>query len=473
MSTLPCSQARVMQDPPTVFSTASFSTAHGCRQQSTHHDLRAQERPSWLASQRPTFWAVADQGVVSLGTFLTNIVLARSLSQSAYGLYSVVLAILVALNVLHGSLIAYPLSTSALPHNGTAHRKRTVGAVWLTFALMSPLILVAPMIGAARGLAVLVNMTVIVSLVWQVQETFRRSLMTELRHKEAIWGDAVSYLGQAVLVALLVKTRWAGLSGVLAVMALTSAAGALLQAIQSGVAVVSPSCVLRQGLSSWDTGRWILGANVAALLSSQTFIWALAVGQGTAAAGSWQAVLNTVGVCHPLLLSVGNLVVPSVSSRFRMAGLLPAWQRAYRIVLPVGIAIAAYLVVLAVQPGYILSLFYGPHSAYAGLGGPVRVAAISYLFVFSVQVFGGFLSAVQEGRRLMRAQFLGALFSLILGAPLSMRFGVIGVCVGFCSVSILKACAIGYQVRRLVASAQAPVLFRAVVQDGSAGKAGA
>ncbi len=38
---------------------------------------------------------------------------------------------------------------------------------------------------------------------WQLQETMRRSLMCGLGHRRAIWGDAVSYLGQAALI-------WAG-----------------------------------------------------------------------------------------------------------------------------------------------------------------------------------------------------------------------------------------------------------------------
>src|SRR6266576_6204077 len=48
--------------------------------------------PTWrspgLTLNLQSFWAIADQGVVSLGNFLTTIILARALTPAAYGLWS-------------------------------------------------------------------------------------------------------------------------------------------------------------------------------------------------------------------------------------------------------------------------------------------------------------------------------------------------------------------------------------------------
>src|SRR4030095_3337931 len=57
-----------------------------------------------------SFWAIADQGIVSLGNFLTTIILARALTPDAYGLWSVIFGLILFLNVFPSSLVNYPLS---------------------------------------------------------------------------------------------------------------------------------------------------------------------------------------------------------------------------------------------------------------------------------------------------------------------------------------------------------------------------
>jgi O-antigen/teichoic acid export membrane protein len=96
-------------------------------------------------------WALADQGVVSLGTFLTSIVLARSLPPSQYGIYGVYLAVFLSLNTVHWSLVTYPLSTSGAASFPHALKPAATGALWLTAGLSLPLLAAPPLVGMATG----------------------------------------------------------------------------------------------------------------------------------------------------------------------------------------------------------------------------------------------------------------------------------------------------------------------------------
>lgn len=65
----------------------------------------ARER-SWLRSlsrgrslELQGFWAIADQGVVSLGNFLTTIIVARAVSPEVYGIWTVILGLILFLQV--------------------------------------------------------------------------------------------------------------------------------------------------------------------------------------------------------------------------------------------------------------------------------------------------------------------------------------------------------------------------------------
>src|SRR3954469_15885458 len=72
--------------------------------------------PALLAKAgRKGFWPLADQGVVSLGNFLTIILVGRAVSHGTllkpdYGLFSVILEFMNFLITLHAGLITYPLT---------------------------------------------------------------------------------------------------------------------------------------------------------------------------------------------------------------------------------------------------------------------------------------------------------------------------------------------------------------------------
>src|SRR5262245_14286948 len=89
-----------------------------------------------------SFWAIADQGVVSLGNFLTTIILARSLTPSDYGLWSVLFGLILMLNGLPASLITYPLSVRLAARDQSSGGQLVMASLILTAMLAVPQILV-------------------------------------------------------------------------------------------------------------------------------------------------------------------------------------------------------------------------------------------------------------------------------------------------------------------------------------------
>ena len=56
---------------------------------------------------RAGLWSLADQGAVSLGNFLTNILLARALAPAEYGIFALVFGLLLALSSIHAAVVIY------------------------------------------------------------------------------------------------------------------------------------------------------------------------------------------------------------------------------------------------------------------------------------------------------------------------------------------------------------------------------
>src|SRR5436190_20241866 len=114
-------------------------------------------RSHGLALNFQNFWAIADQAVVSLGNFLTTIILARALTPEAYGLWSVIFGLILFLNVLPASLIIYPLSVRLAARDDVGSGSLVKVSLALTALLAVPQILIlftASVLVAHTGLGV-------------------------------------------------------------------------------------------------------------------------------------------------------------------------------------------------------------------------------------------------------------------------------------------------------------------------------
>src|SRR6185295_1095197 len=85
------------------------------------------------------FWAITDQGVVSLGNFLTTIVLARSITPEHYGVWTVLFGLILFLNVVHGSLIVYPITVLTAGSKANENHTKVSGALVLSALMSLPL----------------------------------------------------------------------------------------------------------------------------------------------------------------------------------------------------------------------------------------------------------------------------------------------------------------------------------------------
>ena len=145
-----------------------------------------------LRGLKGSVWSVGDQALVSLGTFLTSIALARSLSPSDFGAYGALVAAILFLNGIHSSLVTSPLSVQgAAVDRATLGRYSTASMVFtLALAVPAGLLLVAGCAGLGKSSLWIWAPASLV--LWQVQETMRRSLMCGLGHRRAVWCAASS-----------------------------------------------------------------------------------------------------------------------------------------------------------------------------------------------------------------------------------------------------------------------------------------
>ena len=376
------------------------------------------------------FWSVVDQGAVSAGNFLTTILLARSLVPAEYGIYALLFALMLTMYGFHSALVSYGLSLQGAAKSEGDLRPLAGGSLVLTGGLGLAL-------GAATGaVAVIFHRAsaapwiLLALLFWLLQETTRRALMARLRHQDAVWGDAMSYLGQVVCIGYLFVEHKLTLNMAFAVMAATSAAAAVLQAAQLKLTLPHFRGALRLVPGFWSAGRWVLLANIAQAFVGQTLLWFLAL-LGTAEVALFQSLVNVLRVTNPVMFSVGNVLLPAVAAgEWEKQGAL-ALSTTRRYGLQGALLLSPYCAAVFVAPGLVLRLFYGAGSAYAGLGFELRILILGYVFAYLGNILGSYYYGLGKGDIVFRCQLIGAVATVITGLPLVVGAGTLGAAIAY------------------------------------------
>lgn len=372
------------------------------------------------------FWAIADQAVVSLGNFLTTIILARTVAPELYGVWTVLFGLVLFLNSVHASLIVYPLTVMTATCEPEESRSNISGALGLTAVLSVPLGLLMVVAAAFIDAVSLGLWAWLALLCWQLQETTRRALMARFSCRRALGGDAISYLCQAGFVWMLSQRGGLSLARSFAVIAATCGLAALVQAFQLREHISWPSSWKDLAARFWKKGHWVLWSDLTTNFGFQATPWVLFLMRGAGAAAGYQAISNLLGLSHPVMLSLGNVIVPE-AARARARGGVQAARRVARIhATQGGLLLLVSFAILTAFPKQLLGLFYGSGSIYLELDHDIRLFALVYLLFFTALALKFLLNALQETRRQLMAElFCFALLGITI-VPLVTMFGLPG-----------------------------------------------
>ena len=397
-------------------------------------------------------WALADQAVVSFGNFLTSVLLIRNWhgSTQTFGQYALVFGVALFLNNVHAALVTYPLTVrgAASPPDGLRRMASSALAMGLCLAPILMLGLLAATIAAHRPS--LLPFAAGAMLLWQAQETLRRALLSKLRHRDALPGDAIGYVAQAVVIWLMTRHSAAAAvtpEAAFAVIGLTSLAGAVLQACQLGV-VPGGWASLKSSISqSWRVGRWVLFSTLVGAVATYASPWTLQYAAGAAQVARFSALATMLNLTNPVMITISGLIVPAVAA-VRGEGPGAVRRVAGRYALLGAVLLLPYLAGLVLVPRLALLAFYGADSPYLGLTVYLRLFAIGYALMYGVMICTGVLNGLEQSQGTFVAAFIAAAVNMVTTVPLAIRFGLIGGTVGGIPPIILQLLAAGWMVRR-------------------------
>ncbi len=403
------------------------------------------------SSTRGAFWTLADQGVVSIGAFAVNILLARLLSATEYGIFAILFSVMLMLQICNASLLFYPLSVRGAVVRADGRAKLFGGGLLLVTGLSLLLGIAMAATVFLLGRPELIGPTLACFLLWQAQEGLRRCLFAEMRHRDALPGDAITYLGQVAVIAALASAGPIGLAEVFFAMAATKGLAVLVQAGQVKLAAPSWRDLRHTAAGFWRIGRWSLANNLLAMLRTQLFPWGLAILYGPAAAASFQAMLNIINLANPVIIGLSN-VIPQTAARGRAErGNAHAWRATRGMMVLGATPLALYFGGAIVLPETLLWIVYGPASPYLGLGFILQLLTLGAFANYPVEIICAYLHGIEESRLALVVNVTGAIATLALGLPLTLSYGLVGSCVALALANAIRSVAAVYLLMRVTA----------------------
>jgi O-antigen/teichoic acid export membrane protein len=381
---------------------------------------------SLASTGRSGFWALADQGIVSIGNFAINFVLAKGFAAQnridQNGVFGLLFELMFFLNGVQGALIIYPLTMrgAALDPRGIS-RLSTISML-LTF-------LAIPLTGGIVGVTASFQATLMVGIwaavalgAWQVQETTRRGLMAELRFRDAVWGDAISFLGQAIGVAALWHFNKLNLISIYQVMALTSASAAMVQSMQLKLTPATMTEVTEFAREGWTLGRWVLVGNLSALCTGFLYTANFMYWAGAKDVGIAYAINNLFRLANPLMFSITTLIMPHAARSLKLGGMRAARNSFLKFTALGVLLLTPYLGFLLLFPKLSIQLVCKNDPEYTQYAYIVIIVSLSTAMIYLNQAMGAFLGGVEHSRLAMFSQIVYSASFALIGMPLTALY---------------------------------------------------
>jgi O-antigen/teichoic acid export membrane protein len=309
---------------------------------------------------------LADQTIVSGANWCTAAIIARLCPPTELGIFILGYTILLALAEVQASLISHPYTVFSSRLVGRASALYT-GSSLVYQAMLAAVAVVAVATGALAahvgwgpvGLSeVLAALAIVLPLVL-LKEHVRRICFAALHIRRALLVDGLASLAQLGLLLLFGLHHQLSARSAYWSIGIASAVAVFTWLVLWRSEIAFDARNARAGLKeTWSFGKWILGGNMATLLSQQLYPWFLAWRWGPAATGVLAACMGLIAVSNPAVYAAGNILGPTTAHAFTTGrtALRRVVVRAIALMAPV--ALASWLVI-ALFGGRALVLIYG------------------------------------------------------------------------------------------------------------------
>lgn len=401
--------------------------------------------------------SLADQGVCSATNFLTSVLVGRSVSETAFGMFGVALFTWLMLTEVGNALVSTPHQVLSPRYKGDELRRFHGSNLLASLAIGVLTMLLLAAGGAtvwatgdhAMGQTLLaLSLAIGAILTRQFTRQFSFSVHNQLL---ALAVDSVVALVQLGVLGLLFVTHT--ISPVRAVLVIGLANGAAM-----GVFLLAARHQFKLSVRHakedarriWPIAKWLVLSGLVWTVGVHGYGPLVLILSGKANAGAWTACFGIAALANPLLMGLQNLVGPSIARAYTNRPADGFRRYVVKCSVGLGVAMLPFAIFLVFFGDFVVRIF-GDH--YAGNGLVVGILGVSMLTHAIGFAAARGLMAIHQTRHDVVGNVLALLAMVVAGVPLIITHGVVGAAVSFVVGVVLGN---GYRVLAFYQSTQAP-----------------
>jgi O-antigen/teichoic acid export membrane protein len=398
-----------------------------------------------LAVSRLRHWflkggvAILDQGIFSGANFILNLLLARWLDASSYGIFAVAFTVYLFFTGFHNAIILEPISVLG-PANYRLNFKEYLHSQFrIHFLITLPLgvlmVLSGWLVSRFSNVALgdtLISIGLVLPVLLLIWLSRRISYLLE-RPGNALLASTVYLVSLLLGMFLLHTSGYEKLPLWYLLMGLASLLGTL---VSQGVVYDQRNFLRVRDLikEQWRFGRWIVLATVFYFLGSQVQIFVIASILGFDSAGAFRAVQNLTLPVLQMFAAISTLIFPSIASEFGQAGFAAMQRKALQVTaILAGIAFINEVVLVLGKYWFDLVLYDGKYVAYVWLIPMIGIVPLLNAFVSG---FSLLLRAIQKPVFYVVDKVLAAAVGYVSAIILVQIWSVTGAVLSLLSVEI-------------------------------------
>ncbi|MBK0391969.1 lipopolysaccharide biosynthesis protein [Ramlibacter algicola] len=399
-----------------------------------------------LSTTGSPVWAIADQLIVSGGSFCTSLIAAYVLTKNGFATYSLALLSVQFILSFERALLAQPLAVLGATEQPEALLRRYKTVLQLLW-LCTPAgccVLIAASAAFFPDVFVL-GATAALLLILGIQEIFRRYLYTVRNFRAATLWSCLTYCLQLALLASLSSSGNARRDSGFEVLIACAIAGALPLVLSLGRRRqnVTAGALRATFVEHWKFAKWVVYSQLVFWTSTQAYPFLL---EGYKAEGlaDFFVANSLLNVLNVLRTAIGNYLPTRASAVLNDGGPRELAKFMFRNVWIYAATSLLILVVLISSSALLIETLYGgKYAAAAPLLALMSLAHLAYV----ISAIGNAIGlALRATKWIFIGNSLGAAFSMTIGVALVHKFGVWGAAVGYVLAAALPAIAQGANV---------------------------
>lgn len=419
---------------------------------------------SKIAKKKEVRNALIDQGIFSLGNFITTLILARHLSLAEFGFFS---TLTIVLFLLHNIQINAIFASVCNTHPKIKEVKKSkfytailiyqlifiILAISIVVLLITILSKIIPRIDEIK-----LEMALIIATT-QAQDFFRRYSFVKNKTGLGTINNLIRYTLQITILYSLIHSSDTilPLNTILLVIsfsALTSVVFSVLTDKEFQYITYDHVFMKNITIEHWNFSKWLIAAAVIFSIAGEAVMFSAIFYLGTSAVGIAKAIINITSAINIVISGLENIIPINASKIYHSNGLEDFKEYIDKNTFIGGGVVLIFSLGLIVAPNFWLDFFYG--EAYKGYANIlILFSLVFFLMFFAVPLKSG-LKVLNNTKSIFNSLLIFCFTNLAFALFMPKFFDITGIAVSYLLTQIIYIAALRFyytkSLRSIIAS---------------------